>query len=455
MVLFVGMIAYMIYFQAVKSEDILTSPYNQRQAAYSDTITRGSILGITGAPLAYTATDENGAEIRVYPYGRLFAQTVGYTDFGSSGLENVLGSRLLDSHADLITQMENGFNDAKSPGDNVVTYLDHYLQQTAYDALGGRKGAVVVLDADTANIMACESQTDFDPNTIAADWDYLNAEEAGSPFLNRAFQGLYEPGSTFKILTALAFIREHPDNWQDFRFSCQGEYTAGTYTIHCSEGKVHGEEDLYSAFANSCNCAFSYIATNLLSQRSLYSIASDMGFNDDLGLELPSSEPVFTLERLTQDGLSMQTAIGQGDTLASPIQMAMIAQAVYNYGIMLKPSFLVGTVTSEGDLVERYHPEYLGRVMSTGESSALKRLMRGVVESGTGTYLADLPYNICGKTGTAEYDNENGYYHSWFVGFSNTGENDIVVAVLFEEALPGEAPALAAARSIFVNYFNR
>ena len=240
MVLFVGMIAYMIYFQAVKSEDILTSPYNQRQAAYSDTITRGSILGITGAPLAYTATDENGAEIRVYPYGRLFAQTLGYTDFGSSGLENVLGSRLLDSHADLITQMENGFNDAKSPGDNVVTYLDHYLQQTAYDALGGRKGAVVVLDADTANIMACESQTDFDPNTIAADWDYLNAEEAGSPFLNRAFQGLYEPGSTFKILTALAFIREHPDNWQDFRFSCQGEYTAGTYTIHCSEGKVHG-----------------------------------------------------------------------------------------------------------------------------------------------------------------------------------------------------------------------
>ena len=455
MILFVGMIAYMIYFQTVKSEDILTSPYNQRQAAYSDTITRGSIIGIAGDSLAYTATDGNGAEIRVYPYGRLFAQTIGYTDFGSSGLENVLGSRLLASHTDIITQVENGINDAKNPGDNVVTYLDSYLQQKAYEALGGRKGAVVVLDADTANIIVCESQTDFDPNTIAADWDYLNTEEAGSPFLNRAFQGLYEPGSSFKILTALAFIREHPDNWQDFHFYCQGEYTSGTYTIHCSEGNVHGEEDLYSAFANSCNCAFSYIATNLLSRGALYSIASDMGFNTDLGLELPSSEPVFTMDALTQDGLSMQTAIGQGDTLTSPIQMAMIAQAVYNYGIMLKPSFLVGTVTSDGTLVERYASEYRGRVMSTREAGVIKQLMRGVVEAGTGTYLADLPYNICGKTGTAEYSNESGYNHSWFVGFSNTGENDIVVVVLFEEALPGEAPALAVARSIFVNYFNR
>ena len=107
MILFVGMIAYMIYFQTVKSEDILTSPYNQRQAAYSDTITRGSIIGIAGDSLAYTATDGNGAEIRVYPYGRLFAQTIGYTDFGSSGLENVLGSRLLASHTDIITQVEN------------------------------------------------------------------------------------------------------------------------------------------------------------------------------------------------------------------------------------------------------------------------------------------------------------------------------------------------------------
>ncbi len=452
--LFIGMIAYMIYFQLVKSEDILSSPYNSRQEIYSDTIIRGAVLASSGVNLAYTETDENGNEYRVYPYGRLFAQTVGYSDYGAAGLEATQNSILLQSNSDLVSQVKNDLANEKNYGDNLVTSFNIDLQQAAYDALGGRKGAVVVLDADTSKVLACVSQPDFDPNTVSEDWETLNTDDSGSPFLNRALQGVYEPGSTFKIVTALAFIKDHPDDFTDFTFECTGEYTQGSYTIHCNNNTAHGTQTLYDAFANSCNCAFSYIATNLLDTDTLSETADELKFNTEFKLELSTSLSYFGLEKTIQDGLTMQTAIGQGDTSVTPLHMAMIAQAVYNNGIMLKPSFIYGVSTSEGKTVSEKSVSSLGSVMSSFEASALKELMSCVVERGTASSLSDLSLGICGKTGTAEYNNQEGYSHSWFVGFSNTGIDDIVISVIVEEAGSGEAPAVDVARSVFLAYYS-
>lgn len=451
--LFVAMIAYMVYFQTNESEQLLQSPYNNRQTAQQANVTRGWILAGDGTALAKNSTDEEGNEIRVYDYGSLFAQTVGYTDYGNAGLEATQNYRLLTSSTGLMEQISSDLHDQKKVGDDIVTSFDVKMQTAAKDALAGQKGAVVVLDADTSKVLASVSLPDFDPNTVSEDWETLNLEESGSPFLNRGLQGLYEPGSTFKIVTTLAYLNQYGTD-ADFHFNCTGEYTQGSYTIHCSGNAVHGEQSLADAFANSCNCAYSYIATELLDSGALADAAKAVNFNTDFSLELPDSTSRYNLEKTTADGLTMQTAIGQGDTLVTPLFMDMITQSVYNNGEMLLPSFIDQVQNSNGNVVETVGTKSLGRVMSSEAVTYLKSYMRGVVERGTASAaFSGFPITVCGKTGTAEYENSGGYVHSWFVGFTDTGQDDIVFAVIIEEATEGETTAAQVAANMLTEYY--
>ncbi len=446
------MIVYMIYFQSYKSEALLNSPYNTRQNANADRVIRGKILARDGTILAYTDTDEEENDSRVYPYNNLFAQVVGYSDYGSSGLEATQTYVLMESHTEFSDRIVKDLNNEKQYGDDLVTSLDVNLQQAAYDALGNRKGAVIILDAATSKVLACVSQPDFNPNTVYEDWEALNEESAGSPFLNRALQGLYEPGSTFKIVTALAYLNQYGTD-ESFAFECDSEYTQAESTIHCAGFHAHGAENLTAAFANSCNCAFAYLATQLLAPDVLYQTAEALRFNTEFSCGLPMTESIFTLEETGANGITMLTAIGQGNTLVTPVQMAMISQAVYNNGIMLEPSFIMQSQSNDGNIVEEKSVNSMGQVMTSYESEVIKSYMRNVVETGTASSLSSLPYAICGKTGTAEYENMSGYVHSWFTGFTNTGNNDIVVAVIVEEAYDGESPAVSMAGDIFAGYF--
>ncbi len=450
MCLFVSMIGYMIYFQVTQSEKLLSSPYNQRQIQKENNVTRGSILASDGTTvLAETALDEEGNETRVYPYGDLFAHVVGYAEYGSSGLEAAQSYRLLESHADIMEQMQNEIDGVKNSGDNVVTTLDVNLQQAAYEALGNNQGAVVVLDAETGEVLADVSSPGFNPNTVSDDWEELNSDEEGSPFLNRPLQGLYAPGSTFKMVTALAYLREN-GSFDDFYYECSGSYTQGNYTIHCVDGMVHGAETFTDAFANSCNCAFAYMISERMSQSSLMTTAEELLFNTDADLLLPNAVSSFSFTSGMGVELAMQTAIGQGDTLATPVQMAMIAQAIANNGTMMKPSFVKEVTNYLGEHVKDESQVSLGEVMTSDEAEALKSMMREVVNRGTGTGLADLSYQVAGKTGTAQYgDVEDDTAHSWFVGFSETGNSDIVVAVIIEGGGNGIAPAVPAAKTVF------
>jgi peptidoglycan glycosyltransferase len=152
----------------------------------------------------------------------------------------------------------------------------------------------------------------------------------------------------------------------------------------------------------------------------------------------------------------MQTAIGQGDTLATPMQICLVAQAIANDGKMMKPYFVDSVRASDGTVVKRTEPEAIREVMTMQQANVLKQILKGVVSQGTAApYLGDLSYyDIAGKTGTAEYgDIANDTAHSWFVGFSNTGSNDIVVCALVEGGGNGVAPAANVARNIFAAHF--
>ena len=450
--IFLAMIAYMAYFQFFKSRDVLNSPYNTRQTKTSESVIKGSLLSRDGRPIAYTEIDEDKNEIRRYPCGSLFAQTVGYSDYGSAGLEATQNYLLVQTHAAYSEQIINEARGEKTWGDSVITSFDLDFSQAVYDILGDTKGAVIVLNADDNSVLANSSNPSFNPVRVAEEWEILNDESSGSPFLNRALQGLYPPGSTFKIVTALAYLREYGvDN--NFHFTCTGEYECGGYTIHCSGGTAHGEQDLSDAFANSCNCAFAYMTAKLLSSQTLNITAENLKFNTAFNLALPSVKSSFSLKSAGENGLTMQTAIGQGNTLMTPVHLAMIASAVYNGGTMYKPNYVLGTRTYSGTPVSKNKAEALGTVMDSAQAAALKDMMRQVVTEGTGSALASLPYEICGKTGTAQYNDSPDDAHSWFVGFSDTQNCDIIVAVIIEGGQNTDVSAVNLAGRIFSTWF--
>ena len=260
--IFVSLIGYMAYFNIWERDAITSSPYNSRQNQAEDRIVRGSILSSDGQALAYTQVDDQGNETRIYPYGNMFAHVVGYEANGRNGLESLANSSLMSTHHEYVDRLKNEILELKNPGDNVVTTLNTRLQEVAYNALGGYNGAVVVMDPKTGAVLASVSKPDFDPNTVEANWDSLVNDSTNSSLLNRATQGAYPPGSIFKIVTALTYLREH-GTLDDFSYNCTGSITQEGHTIPCIYGEVHGQVDFTTAFAESCNTAFVQMGLDL------------------------------------------------------------------------------------------------------------------------------------------------------------------------------------------------
>ena len=451
--IFLALIGYLVYFNVELRDEYANSPYNsKRQGTYQERVVKGEIISADGETLASTQTDSEGNEFRLYPYENIFAHVVGYSASGISGLEQSMNSQLLTSHSNMLEQVENEFKDEKNIGDNVITTLDTKLQKAAYDALGDYKGAVVVMEPDTGKILAMVSKPDFNPNTITEDWEAINSDSASSRLVNRATQGQYPPGSTFKIVTALAYWRQN-NTFSGFDFNCTGEVENGGYTIHCYHNSAHGQEDFKTAFAKSCNSAFAQIGVDLNREEYRQTVDSLM-FNQELPLELPYKKSKFALEKSSADALTMQTAIGQGETLVSPMYMAMLTGAIANDGNMMTPYLVDRIETYAGDTVTTNEPKVYKKVMTQQEASVLTELMTGVVEYGTATSLSGRGYTAAGKTGTAEHgDVSSTTPHSWFVGFSNVEDPDIVVSVIAEESGAGSEIAVPIAAKIFDAYY--
>ncbi len=449
MLIFISLIGYVIYFNAAKSETFINSPYNTRQDTFSDRVIRGQILSSDGEILAKTDVYEDGTEDRIYPYANIFAHVIGYDTNGKSGLESEANFQLLSSHAFFLEQMKNEFRGEKNMGDTVISTLNANLQSTAYYALGDRRGAVVAIEPSTGKILAMVSKPDFDPNTLAENWEWLVSDETNSSLLNRATMGQYPPGSTFKIVTALDYFRKK-GSFEGYSYLCQGSITVDDHTIQCYNGNVHGQEDFYSAFASSCNCAFADMGIDL-GGSSLRKTSEDLLFNKTLPLE-DSRRSTFSLDKSSVTPLIMQTSIGQGNTLVSPIHMALITSAIANGGVLMKPYLIDEVVNNTGEAVSRTEAVSYKRLMSTNEANLLGKLMKGVVDYGTASALSGRGYTAAGKTGSAEFD-EKGSSHSWFVGYSNIDDPDMVVAVIVENGGTGSEAAVPIAGQLFDAYY--
>ena len=452
--MFLCLMGYFVYFQFEESEQFINNPYNKRQDLFTQSVVRGEIYSADGVTLAETITDEFGNETRSYPYGRIFSHVVGYTGHGKSGIESIANFSLLRSNIFYMEKAASELQGEKSPGDSVTTTLNYDLQLRAFDALGSYDGAVVVVEPETGKILAMVSKPDFDPNTIAEDWEELTSEKnQDSALLNRATQGLYPPGSTFKIFTTLEYIHENPD-YTDYSYHCNGEYTLNNKTIHCHGNKQHGTEDLKTAFANSCNSAYASLGTELDLDR-FSKLCDQLLFNQALPTTLESSKSSYVLEEGDSVSSIMETSIGQGKTLVTPFHMALITSAIANDGVLMQPYVIDHVSDDSGNMVEQYEPKEYGTLLSTEDAAILQEYMEYVVETGTAKRLKNDSYEVAGKTGSAEFSTGSDSSHSWFVGYAHeAGKADIVIAVIVEDSGIGSEYAVPIAQEIFDAYYN-
>ena len=322
------------------------------------------------------------------------------------------------------------------------------LQQIASDALGKNRGAVIAIEPDTGKILCMVSKPSFDPNTVAANWqDLVNGDSTEAKMLNRATQGLYPPGSTFKIVTALEYMREHPGTYNDYHFDCSGIFSFENNKIQCYHKTAHGSQDFTQAFANSCNGAFANLGTEL-DLTSYRNLAEQLLFNRSLPLDIPYSRSTFKMQPDAETWEVLQTSIGQGQTLMSPMHNLLITAAIANGGILMKPYLMDHVENSGGDVIRKFSPSVAGELMVPNEADALKNLMVQVVNVGTGSALKRDSYQVAGKTGSAEVDKAK-ETHAWFVGFAPADDPKIAVCVIVEEGGSGGHTASPIAAKLF------
>ena len=428
--------------------ELAAHPLNARAALMEKDIRRGRILDRAGNVLAESAADG----VRSYPYGRVLAPVTGYQTerYGAAGIEQTQGLALSGVTTDAARVGPLRTLLRSDVGYDVRLTVDASLSQTAWNALGGRRGAVVVLDAATGAVLAMVSAPSFDPAVAEGRWNELTAR-ADSPLLNRAVQGLYPPGSTFKTLIADAALEAGVTN-SDEVFTCTGELAIGTdYVLHESHGEVHGQLRLSDALRESCNVTFATLALRL-GGGGMAKAFSRFGIGEEIASPEISAAAAHVpdLAKLT-DGEIAQIGIGQGQLLVTPMQMALVADAFANGGRMMQPYLVDAVLTPEGSVLYEAAPA-VWRTATTAERAAvIDGYMADVVARGTGTAASAAGMRVTGKTGTAE--NATGTDHAWFIGSAERGGRKIVMAVLVEEGGFGGRTAAGIARQIITAYF--
>ncbi len=449
---FAAMLVYLGHFVATNEQEMVNNSYNGRQEIILSQNYRGTIYSANREALAITVFDNAGNETRVYPYDNLFSHVVGFSTNGRTGIEAFSNYYLINSNISMAQKLANTSAGVKNPGNNVITSLDVKIQKAALKALGTYNGAVIVTECSTGRVLAMVSNPDFNPNEIVEIWDSLQEDTESSVLLNRASQGLYPPGSTFKMITSLEYIRQNPDTYNNYSYNCPGYYKNGLSRINCYHGSVHNRVSLLKSFAKSCNSSYANIGMNL-DRESLSKTMDSLLFNAELPWDYIYSKSSSPINQDISDYDMLQASIGQGKLLVTPLHLNMITCAIANNGVLMKPHLVDSIEDATGNNIKTYKPEEYGRLMTEEESAVLREMMIEVVNSGTGTRLKGYGYTAGGKTGSAEYNSNKEDSHAWFTGFAPAENPEIAVTVIIEGAGSGGDYAVPMARRVFDAYF--
>lgn len=457
--LFVALISYFSYFVLVEGPKVVNRPTNKRLWVKRNEVLRGTIFDRNMKPLTKSEKIDQVSQKREYLGGELFAHVLGYVNptYGITGLENKYDNELMydDSVSYFDMLLKKKTNDNKV-GHGLKVTVDYDIQKAAYDALGNYKGAVVVLNPKTGEILAMVSKPSFDPNNLENIWKSINDKNnKDRPLLNRAVSGLYPPGSSFKMITCISSL-ENIQGVTNTTFNDNGKlYFNSKYSLSNFGGEVLGNLNLKQAFAESSNVVFGGLAVKLGNDK-LKATAEKFYFNKDIpadGIVIDDSK--FPTIPKTEQGSIAQSGIGQASVLASPMEMAIVASTIANDGVMMEPRLVSDILSNDGSKqIKSVSSKAVANIISKDTAKTLKDYMREVVVSGTGRAAAVSGINVCGKTGTADHA-ESSTPHSWFVGFAPYEDPQIAFAVIAEDGGQGGVTAAKVASTVIKTALKR
>jgi peptidoglycan glycosyltransferase len=439
MVLFAVLVGFTSRWTVFDAHALRDNPRNHRQLIEEQQIRRGLIRAGDDSVLARSLQQSDKSYVRTYPSGRLFSHAVGYSFVrqGRAGLERFYDDDLSGRSGELGSLLDR-LSGTEQTGDNLVTTLDPAAQRVALQELAGRKGAVVALDPRTGAIRVMASVPGYDPNTVKVQQQFsaLNRDK-DAPLLNRNTQAGYPPGSTFKVVTAIAAIdsgRYTPDS----RISGRNGKRISGVPLNNDQGETFGDITLTEALTKSVNTVFGEIGEKL-GKATMKKYMDRLGFGAPVEVDLPRDERAASGERkgghiipATNGAVDVgRMAIGQDKLTVTPLQMAMVASAVANGGKLMKPHIADRVVDRDGRTVRRIAPGEMSQVMSADTASKVGAMMDQVVKEGTGTAAALEGIDVAGKTGTAEVG--HGCPNQlWFIAFAPAQDPRVAIAATVE-----------------------
>lgn len=428
------------WLQVVRRDELANDPRNTRVAVRDFSRPRGQIISADGTVLAKSVPSSDAFERqRQYPTGDLFGHITGFFSFsyGQTGVER--------SYGDELAGRDLGFRNLKdvlvertATGDVRLT-LDKNLQQLARDALGQKRGSVVLLDATNGAVLAEWSYPSYDPNALAGHdqkavqgaYQLLNAAP-NKPLQAKTYQETFPPGSTFKVITSAAAIERNPDvAARVYPVLKELDLPQTTRTLPNFGGETCGG-GIADLLRVSCNTGFGQMGLDLGAE-TLFAEAQDFGFNERIPIDLPAAaRSVFPPPEEFKQNLPAlaKSAIGQESVRATPLQMALVAAGIVNGGSIMKPHVLQEIKDNDGETIRAYEPSEWRRATSPEVAQQLRDLMINVAERGTGTRAKVPGAIIGGKTGTAQTTGNNA--HAWFIGFGDANGRKLAVSVIVE-----------------------
>jgi peptidoglycan glycosyltransferase len=449
-VLFGVLVGFTSYWSVFDAEALKEKDENKRPLFEQQQIPRGRILAADGTVIAVSRAKGHGSGLRYvrhYPEGTLFGHPIGYSfvKYGDSEFEQFHNEELIGEGSEFSSIADELLGHTQQ-GNDVVTNIDSEAQRVALTDLEEQGfGAVVAIEPDTGAVKVMASNAPYDPNRVPEEYSKLANNEIETPLLNRATQGRYPPGSTFKVVTAAAGLDSGAIT-AETTIEAPGTLEVEGTPLQNDFNEDFGAISLDTALTHSVNTWFGQLGQQL-GNDTLFEYMERFGFNAKPAIDLPEDEVlpsgVYDIEsdELLHAGDPVdlaRVAIGQERLLATPLQMAQVAAAVANEGELMKPQIWKRVVDPDGRTVDTMDPSVYSKPISAETAAELTTAMEGVVSEGTGTNAVISGVPVAGKTGTAETpgnlacgggEEEN---QAWFIGFAPADDPQIAIAASIE-----------------------
>lgn len=432
--MFSSIVVYMAYFQLFKSSQLAANDLNVRNVVDLSTLRRGTIFDKDGNILAYSEKDSDGKYIRKNNYNYMYTNVIGYNSpsYGKTGLEKIYNNELTNNsvNKDILAKIEDMYR-KPTRGKDLYLTIDNMLQSYAYDLLGEEKGAIIVTEVKTGKILAMVSKPTFNVNRLEEDWEeIINSNDAN--LLNRPTQGLYTPGSVFKLVTSIALLEENVS----LDYDDKGKTSINGYVVRNFNGQVYGEMDLEKALQVSSNTYFVDKSIDL-NPTEFKDILERFGLFKHVDYDFIKHEPIVNFSSGMKKEDKAASAFGQGKNVFTPMDMHMITMGIGNDGTVMKP-YLVDMIKNEDKIELRNKSQILSKAIEPEIAKKIREYLKSTADYNEYTISST---NIGGKTGTAEIGDD--YNNAWYTALAPIENPQYAVTVIIEKtkSLGGEVAA--------------